>query len=478
MIKSIFIGLNIIGILFIGFLEKSEVTVSQNLPEALSPGEEFLVEVTIDKPDIMGFAKFQVSVEEGLTIEPVETAGASFTFSDNKAKFIWMALPSAKTFTMSYRIIADQNTMGSSRVVSRFSYIYESERKNYDLTSREILLSGSGNEIASNGDEMNASGLTNETAFATVSRTVKSAGANQWKVDLDIAKSALNGFSKIEETIPEGYTAIDLKASNAVFSIEDRVVKYIWYDIPTNDVVRVTYKLLPVVAGEDRIPEISGTFSYLVKDETVKIPINGDGEMPEAPLAQKAFRDTSVALVAEVEPKEMPEEAEVEVEKISNENTSGGSIAMAAPVINTPESQPEETPMIEASASKGEDEPGEIAPTMTTTASVRPTPKVSSIDPQTGIFYRVQIAAGRSSVKPSDFTAMYEFNENLVLENIDGWFKYTTGYHKVYKEARDDRERIKGAYTKFNGPFVTAYNEGERITVQEALMITSQEWLQ
>ena len=70
------------------------------------------------------------------------------------------------------------------------------------------------------------------------------------------------------------------------------------------------------------------------------------------------------------------------------------------------------------------------------------------------------------------------FNETLKLENINGWFKYTTGHHQVYKAARNDRTRITDKYQKFQGPFVTAYNDGERISVQEALMITSQKWYQ
>ena len=54
--------------------------------------------------------------------------------------------------------------------------------------------------------------------------------------------------------------------------------------------------------------------------------------------------------------------------------------------------------------------------------------------------------------------------------------KYTTGDFLAYKQARDGREEIKSNYT-FPGPFVVAYNNGERITVQEALMISNQKWV-
>jgi hypothetical protein len=49
------------------------------------------------------------------------------------------------------------------------------------------------------------------------------------------------------------------------------------------------------------------------------------------------------------------------------------------------------------------------------------------------------------------------------------------GTFNDYKGARDKREGMKNKGV--SGAFVTAYNSGKRITVQEALMITSQKWL-
>jgi hypothetical protein len=45
-----------------------------------------------------------------------------------------------------------------------------------------------------------------------------------------------------------------------------------------------------------------------------------------------------------------------------------------------------------------------------------------------------------------------------------------------YKDARDARVKITTESSKLPGPFVTAYNDGERITVQEALLISKQLW--
>ena len=92
------------------------------------------------------------------------------------------------------------------------------------------------------------------------------------------------------------------------------------------------------------------------------------------------------------------------------------------------------------------------------------------------INYKVQILAAHKITSKKHLYNQFKFSDNYDLENHEGWIKYTTGFYSQYKGARDKRNSL--AMHEFPGPFVTAYNHGERITVQEALIISDQKWIQ
>jgi len=89
--------------------------------------------------------------------------------------------------------------------------------------------------------------------------------------------------------------------------------------------------------------------------------------------------------------------------------------------------------------------------------------------------YRVQICATHTETTADYFVKNNNVNEEIYMEMHEGWTKFTVGNFGLYKGARDYREEVRTNYS-IVGPFVTAYNDGTRITVQEALMTSNQRW--
>lgn len=484
MVKPVLVGFNVLLILLFGLFQKGNIEITHNLPDSLEPGGDAVVTVEVNKSDVSGFAKYQITVAEGLTIEPIETAGSSFTFNNQKGKFIWMALPTSKKFTLKYRIIADKSLNGAFNVASRFSYIYNSERKNYDLLDKELIVGEGPVLAAAESKEITTDVLTNADAQISMIRTMTPSGINHWKVNISLDKQNLEGFARIEETIPEGYTAIDLQSSSAVFVSENEKVKYIWYDIPQNDHITVSYKLMPVIAVKNNQPEISGTFTYLKGDDEIEIPIGkGTPDIMEEDLLVDN-RDTTDASVTDMEEqdggKPIIDGADIATAMTITEKDEEVVESEVENVVaaTSRETASEEVELVENTTQKENTKSSPVQTDVVVSKSNVNNNIVNVPSPQTGITYRVQIAAGHNNLRKTEFEKLYNFPEGYTLESIDGWLKYTTGSHEYYKDARIDRDRISSQYDKFQGPFVTAYNDGERITVQEALMITNQEWLQ
>jgi len=92
------------------------------------------------------------------------------------------------------------------------------------------------------------------------------------------------------------------------------------------------------------------------------------------------------------------------------------------------------------------------------------------------VAFRVQVLATHANVQPETVKRLYAFPGEIRQEQDAEWHKYTTGYHTTYHSARDNRVELT-LHHSFPGPFVTAYRNSERITVQEALLLTKQNWI-
>ena len=467
--------LNLSGILLFNAFFLTNVVITHETPATMQAGTEVKVTVTIDKGTLNGFAKLQIDLPEGLSATAIETKGASFTFADGKAKFIWMALPNQPQFKVSYTLGAASDATGSLPINGKFSYIEDNERKTEDLATTSVTITGG--TVAQDHSTAPAPGATasapaipdnsNDVTFAGAGAPIKEAevvsesgiapqqGAGgvsgtrsisaitetEMLVEVVVNKGDIRGFGKLQETIPAGFTALEKNSSEAIFTAQDRIVKFVWLNLPAAKELKVVYKLR-ANSQPDGEYTVNGEFGYLLNDETQKAVLGSTNFL----TGPKALETQAVA--TQTEP------ARTEPAHTTTE-----------PVKTKPEPVKTTTPKDDGATAKKD------KPKAKPTTSVVP-------GAETGITYKVQIMAAHREVGGDYFDRQFHYGGDFSIERHEGWIKYVTGRHSEYSSARDQRQGFISAGHNFRGPFVTAYNNGDRITVQEALMISHQKWAQ
>lgn len=529
MIKNIVLLFNILILVFFQNIFNNGVSINTVMPAKADPGSEFNVEVTVNKSQITGFAKLQFELPEGCSAELVESKGASFTFKDQKAKFIWMSLPPEETFNLTFKVKVDASVSGEKTVIGEFSYLENNEKRTLQIEEKKIMIgeekpvvpppvaetkteekkteetpalatepakpsetpiaetvpaavaavtppTPAAPAISENKDnkavetETKTTETKTDNNVAIAEKSGEAAIAAEKKADGDLSqapeitreidysnmsnkeitiyikikKGTLSGFSMLQETLPSGMSASKLETQGATFAYEDQKVKFLWMNIPDQNELNISYNI-KVEGNLNGEYFLNGEFSYLENGETKKKIID------QQALKIITTQDQNAVAESNAKPKEIKEEQDSKVK----------------------EAAPKAEKQVKKESPKAETQ---IAETKKPTPKREKTPITSAQAPVTGINYKVQVAASHFVVGSDYFVKNHNLTAQVDMEMHEGWNKYTTGGFPRYNEARDHREVVRDSYAVV-GPFVTAYNDGNRITVQEALMITQQKWV-
>jgi septal ring-binding cell division protein DamX len=533
MIKGLLISINIIFLSLIGMFSEDAVSADAQLPSSAKSGEAFEVVVTIKKGSITEFAKFQYQLPIGFTAENIDSKTGSFSFAQQQVKIIWMALPTEAEFQIKFKVKSFPSTNGTYNLSGKFHYVMQGTK--YEAsTSVKTITVGTPSEVAVTPTKENTATTTQtqqttqnkETTTAAVTKepakenttTVAQTNTNPTKenssasdessnktiavsttntdgielkrilsatqvkkggsfmVDVIINKGSATGFAKIMETLPVGFVAEEVDAFGGIFSFQDNKVKILWMTMPASKEIKVKYKITVAAATNGKHP-IEGFFSYLKESDGTNKKI--------------AFSNSEIAVVDEITEEQVavveskPENTTTTkpAEENTVKTTKTESKTTTTQTVKTKEPKKENTTASVKVIEKGEPKT-EKKTTSTkkqstadnTTASTTPQDFGSS-NPNQNLYYSVQICATKKQVDISYFVKNNSINEKIYTMMHEGWHKYVVGEFPVYKDARDHREEVK-TQNKVVGPFVTAYNKGSRITVQEALMISGQKWIQ
>lgn len=442
MYKVFALIINLIAALSIGSIFQSGVVLNMDVPDEVVAGTEFDVQVTIQKGDLESFSRLQHTFPAGLTATSNVSSNADFTFDEKRVRLIWLRMPSQNEFTITYRIKVDERLKGTFDIKGKFSYIDENERKSVSMESTPIMILPSPNidpSLIVDINDFEQQVIPYIPAATTVGQMAcirqipfPDPSGEGYIVNVLVNKESKQKFAKIEESIPTGYRAESINPKEAIFTFREKTAKFLWMNLPSEPYFLVSYKLIPDSRSSSP-PPLAGKFSYLEGEKTMSIDI------------QQTDRDLAA---------------------INPEDISGliASLSMPATVKVDKPAPVEVATTDQALSSTTKPKPRELKSNMS-----------YMLEPEEGVYFRVQLAAGHKTIDIPKYFKKYNLDKEVRKEFHEGWHKYSVGSFDQYKEARDYRIHIWNT-TIIDDAFVSAYNSGKRITVQEGLMIADQRW--
>jgi len=424
MSKYILLLFSFLGSVLLGYFTNNDVTIQVKAPNHVNAGESFTMEVTITKANIERFARFYQTLPIGCTATEIDSKNAIFTFKDQQAKFIWMpgSLPAENTFTISYAVQIDQTVSGKIVIPGQFVYIKNNERVSVDVDPIEInVFNPNGkNNMAQNIDSSNTNTNDNTQNYTPKNTTLSTnrsieINGNMAIITVKINKPNLeNNFAKVEEFLPNNLQAIAKKDGGSLFSFDNHTVKFLWMNVPADTEMIVSYKVMKDDASDITMDDLRG--------------ITGSFSYLDGSDTKNLAIKT---------------EGENSHNDLANNSTSNNT----------------------DTTTKNENQSNNVVN--------------ESNNKQSTVTYSIQICALMKKYRAPKFfnNRYYKVKDKVSLEEHEGWKKYIIRKFPVYKAARNYRVKIWNS-TPIKDAFVAAYNNGQRITVQEALMIANQQWYQ
>lgn len=370
-----------------------------------------------------------------------------------------------------------------------------------------------------------------ETMQVKVQAPSKVRPGDSFVYQLTLNKGNLNGFGRIQVFIPQGFSVSPLELKNSQFLFEEDYVKFIWVQLPDESEFTVSMKIQVDAAAEGE-KYLNGEVSFIKDDKTEKLALDQatillDPTLPQesadskpeierrlialAPEkgeyqvelmihpnkengAARFIDDIPEGYVASVVDahgaefsftdqsaifswKALPTESSFSiVYKVSaGENkpspningmlvygdqmlTSNSGVAMMQDTTNKQPADIIVESLVESENNR----------TLAAAETKNAIPDLILPAPQSGIYYKVQISATRKSPERDNtwFSTKYKWQNSVDLTMHEGWKKYLIGNFKNYTEAKAFCNQTSA---QVSDAFVVAYDQGQRISVQEAL---------
>lgn len=415
-------------LLFLPLPPPEKISVKMEVPAEVRAGNEFQVKLSIEKGNLISFSRFVQTLPYGLTAERINTANADFSFDNQRLRIIWLKLPQNPEITVTYRILVDPVLTGSFEMTGEFAFVEDDERKILPVSPGHFVKIIPDPSVAQSKrmDIQDFQALAQKSgvsrkAMEVVRNNPFKSGNFEYTVELRIRNNTLGKFAKIEEYIPSGFKVSEGESKGGIFSFNGKVMKILWSELPKNDDFVISYHLVPDPGQRIEDFKVSGSYSYIIENQAISFAIVNQDKV------SAGYAETTSGVSTEE-----PDSERNDVGKLSERHSIPGY------------------------------SPGMYIPAEAFPSYIR--------KPESGVHFRVQVGAGHKVIGMKEHFRKLGLEEDIKMEYHDGWRKYTAGAFTDHEDARAYRDMIM-ITTAIKDAFIVAYNNGKRITVQEALLM-------
>lgn len=120
----------------------SQITINANFPSNMNAGSSIDADVKINKGAVGNFAKYQLDVPTGYVVSAIDAKTGNFTFENQRAKIVWVSVPSEPEFTIKLKIQANSDATNPGTFSQKFYYLENSEKKEVEAAPVVINIGG------------------------------------------------------------------------------------------------------------------------------------------------------------------------------------------------------------------------------------------------------------------------------------------------------------------------------------------------
>ena len=490
--------------------------------------DEATVSVRINKSDITAMCKIEEMIPEGYMFSSVDNAGSEYSAFENVARFMWTKSPSDQVFSVVYKVkakpgynIKDLNINGaftafdakgdkSFIILDKDARIDESTGKQSRYDSDNHLLDtkeGVRGRYASTNSAQTLKDFkfsSEQTTFfantnavntlyrtftpTTQTNTAATNNVNAEKTPVNTASTTSTTPSTTKTTTPSSSTTTTSTNTASTATKTTTASTATATNSATKTTTTNTAATTTSATKNTSTPPATKptTTSTSVASQTTTKPTTTTATKtttasattkPAATSTSTAAKTTSTTGTATKTATNSSSAKTGTTTASSTTRTTTSTAARPSTASTTKTSTTTTRPSTTSTAKTSPSTRTNTTSTSAKTSTAQTQTKTNSSANTTNVRFRIQVAATQKMLQNSKvYFAKRNINQPVAVEHIGNMYKYTIENYETYLQARNRRNEV-WEKTPIKGAFIVAYNGKQRITVQEALMITKQKWV-